>query len=413
RGVVGDVRWYALDVAELLAAPTAASYAVRKGEGDDARKRIIQSALMGLGLLAFLIVWFALPHGPKTPSTAKASAPSVNGAPIDAWPVQRAVLTTSADATTTFTVTATAATTWPAAIDGQAYWNTTAALPLRLCVDGNTLAELTSVRLMSPGAWPEREYSLGATKTATTDLIVEACGASDNTTSRYGVLQEIAPLPAHELGAPVTLGADMPTLTVETMEVIGPGQDGSLPAGQGHIVVQVRAPKGLDWPAYKPTLTLADGQQYLPSETTPTDSGAELRYLVPLPTGEIRLAWHVTPMGAVQSVRWRATLAPPPTRAVVLRDALRVKQVQVRESRPGELTITAQLTNIGAAPLLLTHDELTLVQGAQPLALPDIPALADPLQPGEQRTLSFTATVGGLQQAVVLTIGGVPFEITR
>jgi hypothetical protein len=203
------------------------------------------------------------------------------------------------------------------------------------------------------------------------------------------------------------------THTVQAVHVIGPGQDPILPAGQGRIVVQVGAPIGLDWPAYKPTLTLADGQSYLPSETTTTEGGAVLRYLVPLPMGEIALAWDVTAPGAVQSVRWRATLAPSPTRAEVLRDALQVKQIQVRENRPGERTITIELANVGTEPLTLTRDELTLTQGAQPIAVPDIPALTDPLTAGEQHTVSFSTSVGGLQQAATLTFGGVPFENTR
>src|SRR5207237_91731 len=116
-------------------------------------------------------------------------------------------------------------------------------------------------------------------RSATTDLIVETCGASNAQAPRYGVLQETVPLPANAIGAPISLGMSAQTLTVQAVRVVGPGQDGVLPAGQGRIVVQVLAPDGLDWPAYKPTLTLADGQQYLPSETTPTSGGAELRYL--------------------------------------------------------------------------------------------------------------------------------------
>jgi hypothetical protein len=215
------------------------------------------------------------------------------------------------------------------------------------------------------------------------------------------------------LGKPVTLGASAQTLTVQALRVIGPGQDGVLPAGQGRIVVQALSPDGLDWPAYKPTLTLADGQQYLPSEITATAGGAELRYLVPLPVGEIALAWDVTAPGAVQSLRWRATLAPPPSRAEVLRAALVVKHVEVREEHPGELTLAVALTNQSVEPLTLTRDELTLVQAAQPIPLPDIPTLATPLTPGEQRVITFTATVGGLQQAATLTVGGVPFQIAR
>src|SRR5262245_12475829 len=287
RGVAGDVRWYAMDVAELLAAPTAASYTVRKGEGDDARKRIVQSIAMGAGLLLFLVVWFVLPHGPKAPARTIANMPSVNGAPADVWPVRRAVLTARGGATTTLTVTTTTAATWPqdvaAQADQHAYWNTTAVRPLRLCVASTVLADLTHVRLISGNTWPERVYTIGASRSATTDLVVEACDTATSQAPRYGVLQEHTPPPANTICAPIPLGASEQTRTVQAVRVVGPGQDPILPVGQGRIIVQVRSPEGLDWPAYKPTLTLADGQEYLPSETTATERGAELRYLVPLP----------------------------------------------------------------------------------------------------------------------------------
>jgi hypothetical protein len=122
----------------------------------------------------------------------------------------------------------------------------------------------------------------------------------------------------------------------------------------------------------------------------------------------------------VQSLRWRTTLAPPPSRAVVLRDALLVQSVRMSEEHPGELTIALAITHQSAEPLALTRDEVTLtrdeislVQAAQPLPIPDIPTLATPLKPGEQRVMSFTTTVGSLQQAVTLTVGGVPFQIAR
>ena len=200
---------------------------------------------------------------------------------------------------------------------------------------------------------------------------------------------------------------------MEAVRVVGPGQDPNLPAGQGRIIVEVRSPQGLDWPAYKPTLTLADGQQYLPSETTATEKSAELRYLVPLPTGEIALAWDITPPGAVQSLRWRATLAPPPSRAEVLRDTLVVRGIQLHEGHSGQLTFEIAISNQGTESLTLSRDELTLAEGSQPITLPDIPALATPLNVGEQRTISFTAAVGSLQQVATLTVGGVPFQIER
>jgi hypothetical protein len=419
RGIAGDVRWYALDVAELLAAPTAVSYSVRSGEGHDARKRIIQSVLMGVGLLVFLIFWFVMPHGPKAPPRTAANAPSVNGVPAEVWAVQRAVVTAKGGATTTLTVTTTTAAAWPpedaaSDADHRAYWNSAAVTPLRLCVEGATLADVVSVRLISPNTWPERVYTIGATRSATTDLIVEACDSAANKQApRYGVLQETRPLPVNAIGMSVALGAREQTLTVQAVRVISPGQDPSLPAGQGRIIVQVQEDAAIDWPAYKPTLTLADGQQYLPSETAPVEGGAELRYLVPLPEGEIALAWDVTAPGAVQSVRWRTTLAPPRSRAEVLRDALLIQGIGAREDRPGELTILVEITNRSEEPLTLTRDELTLAQGSQPIPLPDIPALASPLKPGEQRTFTFTAAVGGLQQAATLTVGGVPFQIAR
>src|SRR5262249_14910561 len=153
------------------------------------------------------------------------------------------------------TVTATTAATWPAdssGADRQAYWNTTAVTPLRLCVAPTALADLTSVRLISPGAWPERVYIIGAARSATTDLAVEACGAANSPTPRYGVLQEPVPLETNAIGTPISLGASEQTLAVQAVRVVGPGQDGVLPAGQGRIVVQVLSPEGLDWPAYKP-----------------------------------------------------------------------------------------------------------------------------------------------------------------
>src|SRR5262245_36450517 len=113
----------------------------------------------------------------------------------------------------------------------------------------------------------------------------------------------------------------------------------------------------------------------------------------------------------VQSLRWRTTLVPPPSRAEVLREALVVRSVLLSEEHPGELTIALVIANQSAEPFTLTRDELTLAQGSQPITLPDIPALATPLKPGERRTITFTAAVGNLQQAAILTVGGVPFQI--
>ena len=69
RGAPGDIRWYALDVAELVAAPTAASYTVA-AEQDDTRRRLIMAIAAGIVGIVFLIVWFALPRGTQTRDAA-------------------------------------------------------------------------------------------------------------------------------------------------------------------------------------------------------------------------------------------------------------------------------------------------------------------------------------------------------
>lgn len=414
RGAAGDVRWYALDVAELLAAPTAASYTV-VAEKDDTRRRLIRSIAAGVAGIVFLVIWFAVPRGAQTREVA-ALAPIVSdgttsATPVamDVWPVQSIVLTLKNGQTSTISVTTTSA-SWPATSEAQpAYWQRNAFAPLQLCLAPDLVENLVTLQIVGGGSWPDRVYAISANQPSATNLVVEAC-RSGGSPRRYGVLQQMPPLPAHALGKPVTLGSDEESVTVRAIEITGPGQDPTLPQGQARIVVSVDARADLDWPAYAPTLLLPSGQAYLPAETIAHPNGAELRYLVPLPSSEMPIAWDMTVPGTGQIVRWRATLAPPASRVEVLRAALNVLDVST-QAQAGDLTISITVINHSKAPLLLTRDDLTLQQGDHRINTPDIAALTTPLASGERRTLTFSVP-GARQQPLILTIGTQSYRIT-
>jgi hypothetical protein len=222
-------------------------------------------------------------------------------------------------------------------------------------------------------------------------------------------LQQLPSLPAYGVGKLVTLpGNAEEAVTMRQVQIAGPSQDPMLPEGQARITVVVEAPADLDWPAYAPTLLLPSGQAYLPSETMPGPSGAELRYLVPLPTTDLSIAWDLTIPTTGQSVRWRTTLALPVSRVEALRGALAVLAVQARTEN-GALTISVSLVNHGPSPLQLASEDIVLMAGERRLPTPEIGALITALAPGERRTLAFT--MPAVQQGLTLTIGTQTYRI--
>ena len=416
RGALGDIRWYALDVAELVAAPTAASYTVA-AEQDDTRRRLIMAVVAGIFGIVFLIVWFALPRGTQTRDAA-ALAPLVSdgttsATPVamDVWPVQRVSITLNDGQSSTIAVAATTNATWPATTETQqAYWQRNAFAPLKLCLAPDLMENLRSLQIVGGGSWPDRVYAMSPNQSSATSLVLEAC-PSNGSPRRYGVLQQTPPLPANDIGKPVTLpGKDEEAVTVRAIEIAGPGQDPTLPQGQARIVVVVDARPDLDWPAYAPTLLLPSGQAYLPAETVAQANGAELRYLVPLPATDTPIAWDMTAPGSGQTMRWRATLAPPASRVEVLRGVLEVLSVSAQEQN-GAFNLSIIVTNHSKAPLRLVRDDITLMQRDRRITTPDIGALTTPLEPGERRTFAFSVP-GGRQQPLVLTIGTQTYRIT-
>ncbi len=169
RGLVpmGDGRWYEVHVPSLLTVPNAADYSV--GEFDDGSKRKRLIAIGALALVLIVGMWLTWPRGSTVITAAQAQAPLVNGAAVQPWTVRSALLVTPNGSTTTLTVTATAADTWPVPSTAQqsvAYWRSTTFMPLELCVQRSQLLAASTVRLPATAMVPERVYTLQATAPA-------------------------------------------------------------------------------------------------------------------------------------------------------------------------------------------------------------------------------------------------------
>jgi hypothetical protein len=177
--------------------------------------------------------------------------------------------------------------------------------------------------------------------------------------------------------------------------------------------VQVRAPRGVDWLLLAPTLLLPSGAAALPSDTTATTQGVELRYLIPLPSAPLTVIWSIAPHAEAQLLRWRATLDPPPARAAVLRASLAVERVQAAAGdAPGTMALTIVVANRGTTPLQLTSADISLTGTNRPSTTPDPAALRQPLASAERRTLALEAPLGE-RETLILTVGIARFAIER
>jgi len=405
------MKWYAVDGAALRAAPSAAAYSA--GALDTkTRKRMVWQVGGAIAVLLLAIIWLLIPKGGTHSVVALMQGASVNGAPLTAWPIQKLVLTRAHGDSTTVPISATTTVAWP---DGesaapQAYWRSTTVWPLRICVPGTMLADVTGVQLLGSGATPARTYTLLSAPAAAADLMLESCqGGTSAPAPRLAILHETTQLPIHAIGEAAALPAGNVTLTAITLT--GPGEDPTLPANEARVTVQLRTALKLDWPLLFPTLLLPSGVAALPSDITSTDRGVGFRYLVPLPREPLELAWSIAPRTDAAVIRWRTTLEVPPSRAAVLRDALEVRQVQATPGEtPGTVVATITLANRGQAPLQLVSADLTLFANTRPLATPDLAALRQPFAPGEQRTLTLQAPLGE-REALILTVGSARFAI--
>jgi hypothetical protein len=409
-GKPDGIKWYAVDGAALRAAPTAAAYSAHSLDAKT-RKRMVWQVGGALAVILLSLIWLLVPKGSPRLAVTLPHVATANGAALTAWPIQALVLTLTRGDTSTMPVSATTALTWPGdAATTQAYWRSTTVWPLRLCVPRELLADIASVQLLGSGTTPARTYTLLAAPTAAADLILESCqGGMNAPPPRRAVLRETIILPILAIGEAAALPDGPLALTAITLT--GPGQDPTLPSDQARVRVRVQTSLKPDWPLFAPTLLLPSGVAALPSDITTTDGGAELSYLLPLPSEPLEVAWSITPRADTPALRWRATLEPPPSRAAVLRDALEVKEVQAAPGEtPGTVVATIIVANRGKAPLQLTSADLTLIANTRVLATPDLAALRQPLDPGEQRTLTITAPLGE-REMLTLSVGVARFAI--
>jgi hypothetical protein len=223
------------------------------------------------------------------------------------------------------------------------------------------------------------------------------------------VLRETTEPPTHTIGEAAALPSG--NLRLSAITLAGPGEDPTLPNDQARVTVRIQTALKLDWPLLIPTLLLPNGVAALPSDSTVTEHGADLRYLIPLPSEPLELVWSVVPRADAPMLRWRTTLDPPPSRAAVLRDALEVRQVQAAPGdTPGTIVVTITLANRSTAPLVLTGTDVTIASTTGPLATPDPIQLRQPLAPKEQRTLTLHAPLGE-RETLTLTVGVARFAI--
>jgi hypothetical protein len=391
--VDGAVQWYRVHVPTLLDVPGAAAYAAGGSDGLDLRRRIVLSIALGAGALLFLLVWFLWPHSPARPTSASEPLPVINGTRVPVWTVRSLTLASSDGAQQAI------------ALDKPRL-----AVPLVICVPAAQLQSAAEARLRGDGDTPERVYTLSPASIDRADLRIEPCeGISTEHPALAGMLQRIEPLPLAEIGVPVALSEDT-SITLQAISIVGPGQDGTLPPDSARIIIRIAAPN-LDWPTYAPTLLQADGTVVQSPEQVSIEDGIELRYLVPLPAGELELAWQLTLPQSGAVMRWRATLSPPPDRALVLRKALEAQRVELANAEGNSFALQLMLRNSGDGLLTLSRDDLALKRGSEVLPLPDLPELHAPLAPGEARTLTIPLPEIADGAPLVLSVGSYRWQI--
>src|SRR6185295_10068782 len=83
----------------------------------------------------------------------------------------------------------------------------------------------------------------------TGDLLVEPCTVPEGTPPAplIGVLTATAPTAAAAVGESQSLPSGE-TITLRAVQLRGPGEDATLPAGQALVVVTLAAPATLDYP---------------------------------------------------------------------------------------------------------------------------------------------------------------------
>ncbi len=415
-----EIVWYSVDSALLSSIPDQATYAaVGAVSSRDATNRMLGAGALLIGLILFVIVFVWMLGGVSETAALVMTDPQINDQPVTVWSVTTLVLTDASDHAISLPVQASDAV--PPARGGTAqtptaFWSTTDVWPLALCVVGDEsppdLAALTSVQLRGSGETPDRRYTLQALAPTAPDLILSMCERHGDDTVRYGLLQGTADLVAHAVGDQAMLDAST-AITLESIQVIGPGEDASVPDNQQVVVVRVSGADAIDWPRATATLLVADGQRI---ETPALQRDADttiLRYSsVTLMTTPTEVAWQITHPETGRVVRWRTTLAPPPDRAAVLAQNLVVEQITADPVVAGaSLALHLTLSNRGAQPLILTPEDIVMMQGGSRLPTPPSADLREPILTDGRISVTVDVAVD-LTQPLTIILGAHRYQIT-
>jgi hypothetical protein len=368
RGTPDAISWLAIDLAAVESTPPSETdYQLSGPRRTIRRKLIINGVLAALALCLIPVV--ILLTRPSTPTTTTRRPVSSTGATLAPW-----AIIALRDAAGTWRVPVSATTTrWPDAAD-SGFWLDGAIYPLELCLPRARLLDLTELIVEATDGAPVRHYRPSDPAVARPDLRLHACDDRDHPVW-LGTLYTV------EMPPMLALGDTTPTgLRVEQITVIGVGDDPTLATGRMAVLVTVHALAATDWLAQTPALLLPTGERVLASATDTTEATTTLRYLVPEQAEPMPVAWQISqPDG--QIVRYRATLAPPPSRDAVLRAALRIGAMEVAPAQQ-TMQVTMTVTNAGERPLQLTAADLRWETSGQisAVAAPTLPA---PLDPGE------------------------------
>jgi len=132
------------------------------------------------------------------------------------------------------------------------------------------------------------------------------------------------------------------------------------------------------------------------------------------PDREIPLQWSVMLGGVVQ--RWQTTIGPAPSRAVVLYDLVRVRNLDVSHGEnPGTLILTVDVANNSETPLMLQPSDFLAEQNGQVSVSFDEDTQERNIEPIEGAgNRVFRLLLRGIREGEPLTfsIGGDRYEIT-
>jgi hypothetical protein len=421
---INDEERYVIHAQSLLAAPSESVWE-EEDESDQTKKRLMIGIPVILVLL--LVAFFLLPGGDDaTSGEGDIASVEADGQDLSLWPMQS--LTVVGNGGSQVSLAIDAVDVLPGPDDGPvgsdvALWDRSQYWPMETCVAPDVLADVQSIRVSSGNRQPDRVYRLTSVAEEA-DLIVRSCHEEeegDTPDPHYGVLQGTAPLDIASPGdtrSLTTQTGNEVRVTLERIDLIGNGQDPTIPPGRIRILVtaQMEPVDALPWQDLQPQIILENGDIANPSgPPAPHGEGSDrLTYVFDRPDREIPLQWLVSGDSGVQ--RWQTTIGPAPSRAVVLYDLVRVRNLDVSHGEnPGTLIMSVDVANNSETPLMLQPSDFLVEQNGQVSVSFDEDTQERNIEPIEgDGNRVFRLLLRGIREGEPITflIGGDRYEIT-